>query len=80
MAGRVMLGVIVTKVFVAGAPVDEEVALADAILEPVESHVHGFGAFLFDGVVGEAGGRGVVSLDGRGWLWVAKFFEGDTEG
>jgi hypothetical protein len=36
--------------------------LADAILDPIETHVHGFGSFLFDCFVGEADGGRVVGL------------------
>jgi hypothetical protein len=33
-------------------------SLGDAILDPVESHVDGFGPLLPDGVVGETNGSG----------------------
>ena len=51
-----MFCVVVFEVFRAGSPADEELFLSDAILDPIKTHVHGFGAFLFDRVVGEAGG------------------------
>ena len=53
--------------------------LTYSIAQPVEAHVHGFGSFLFDGVVGDPGGALVVELEGRGSLRVAEFFEGLTE-
>lgn len=74
-----MFGVVVGKVFVALAPVDKEVALTDAVSYPIETHVHGLGAALFDGVVADAGGAGVVGLDGSGWLWVMHVFEDGSE-
>ena len=42
--------------------------------------VDSFGAFLLDGVVGDAGGSAVVGLEGRWWLGMAEFFEGDANG
>ncbi len=56
MSGRMMFCVIIGSVVGAFAPVDDELSLFDAIFGPVESHVHGFGSFLLDGVVGVAGG------------------------
>ena len=41
-----------------------ELVLTDTISNPVESHVHGFCTFGFDGVVGYSGGDSVVCLDG----------------
>jgi hypothetical protein len=51
----VMFRVIVAEVFGAWSPIYEELSLLFTVFEPVESHVQGLGAFLFDGVVGEAG-------------------------
>ena len=60
VGGGMMLGVIVTKIVGAGAPVDDKLSLAGPVLDPIEAHVDGFGSFLFDGVVGEALSSGVV--------------------
>ena len=55
-----------------------ELALGNAVLEPVEAHVNGFGLILFDGVVEDTIGRAVVGSDrGRG-LFVSQFNEGDS--
>ena len=43
-------------------PIDEELFLADAVAGPIKSHVDGFGAFLLNGVIGDAGGCAVVRL------------------
>ena len=80
MFGGMMFCEVIGAVGRAAVPVDMVLVLTDAVADPVETHVHSFGAFLFDGVVGEAGGCGVVSLDWRSGLWVAEFCEGDTEG
>ena len=79
MRGRVVFRVVVCKILGALAPMDEEMALADAVSDPIEAHVHGFGSSLFDGVVADAGGAGVVGLDGSGWLWVMHVFEDGSE-
>ncbi len=71
MSGRVMFSEVVSQIVSAAAPVDKELALGDAVSDPVEAHVDGFGAALFDGVVGNARGTGVVGLDGSGWLWMS---------
>jgi hypothetical protein len=47
-------------------PVYEELALSYAIFNPIETHVHCFGAFLFDNVVGKTCGGRVISLQGVG--------------
>ena len=43
-------------------PVDVVLALVDSVLEPIEAHVYGLGASLFDLAVGDAGGSGVIHL------------------
>ena len=51
MSKRVMFCVIVGQIGYAWLPVDEELATAGAVADPVETHVDGFGALMFDGVV-----------------------------
>ena len=50
MGWGVVLHVTVSQIGCPWVPVDVEVSLLDSVFEPVESHVNGFGAFLFDGV------------------------------
>ena len=45
---------VVSVVKVSWAPVDDELFLADAVRDPVEAHVGGFGGFVLDVVVGKA--------------------------
>jgi hypothetical protein len=71
-----VFGEVVSHVGGAAFPVDNELALADAVADPVEAHVNGFGAFLSDGVIGDAHGILVVGLDGRGRLGMAQLSEG----
>ena len=70
-----VLVVIVAQVSDDGMPVDEELALACAVVYPIKVHVYRFRSFLFGGVVGEAVGCGVVYLDWHGRLWVPQFAE-----
>ena len=51
MSRRVMFLVIVRQIGYAWLPVDEELAAAGAVTDPVETYVNGFGALLFDGVI-----------------------------
>lgn len=71
---------IVSIVTVFWAPVDEELVLANPVLDPVEEHVDDIGGLVLDAVVGKSNRSGVVNLDGGWWLGVAHFSEGDTEG
>ena len=61
-----MFGEVIGEVTFSFGPVDFEFALVDTVLDPVKSHVHGFGAFDFGGVVGEAFGGGVVGDESGG--------------
>ena len=70
-----MLGEVVSQVVFAFFPKYFKLVLADAISYPVETHVNSFGALLFDCVIDNSKGCGIVSLDGGGWLWVTKKFQ-----
>jgi hypothetical protein len=79
MGRRMMLGEVVCLVSFSRFPVDNELALLNAVTDPVESHIHGTRAALLNGVVGYAVGAFVISLDGGWGLRVSKFFQGDTD-
>jgi hypothetical protein len=69
MMGRWMvLGEVVGLIGLAGLPVVDEVALVNLVADPVETHVHGFGAAFLDRVFGNAFSAFVVGLDGCGRL------------
>ncbi len=68
-----MLGEVVGEVLDALVPVDVEVTLSGAILDPIVPHVHGFGATLTNRVVGNTSRSGIVGDNGCGALGVAKF-------
>jgi hypothetical protein len=60
---------VIRKVGFAGLPMDAEVA----------SHVGCFRAALFDGIIDDAMGAGVINLDECWRLWSIHFFEGDVK-
>ncbi len=68
-----VLGEVIGIVVETTAPVDDELAVGDAVFNPVETHVDGFGAALFDGIVGNSGGASIIGLDGGGRLRVTHF-------
>ena len=53
--------------------------MADAVANPVEAHVDGFGAFLFDGVIRNAEGGAVVRDHGSGRLGMTEFLQADSD-
>ena len=73
---RVMLGEGVGKICDPGAVVYQELLLAYTVLDPMETHVHGLGPFLFHSLVGKACGGGVVDLHWGGRLRMLEFLEG----
>ena len=80
----VLIGMVFGKV--AGAiadatlPVDNELALANTVADPGKTHIHGFGAFLFDCIVGNARCSAVVGLDRGRRLIVTQFLETCAQG
>ena len=56
MSRRVMLCVIVGNIVYAWFPVYKELAAAGTVVDPGETHVNGFRALLFDGVIGKSDG------------------------
>ena len=63
-----MFGEVVGLVVCTFAPVDNELALTNSVTHPIKSHVYCFGTALFDSVVDNSGGAGIVSLDVGCWL------------
>ena len=73
MDGGMVFCVVIPVVSAAWGPVDMEVALADTVANPIEAHVDGFGAALFDCVVGYAFGGAVVGGEDCGRLGPSHF-------
>ena len=80
MDGRMILGDIVTKVCCPGFPEGAELVLHGPALEPMEAHVHKLEAFAGNIVCANTMCCCVVSLNGRGRLFVAHFFECMADG
>jgi hypothetical protein len=38
-----VLGMVVSEIFWAGSPIDDKLALADTVFDPITAHVDGFG-------------------------------------
>ena len=75
-----MIDELVTKFSAARFPIQEEFILAFLILDPIEAHVNIFGAFLFNGVIGETFGSGVVVANRSWWVGMPQFSQGCTDG
>jgi len=78
MRDRKMFGEVVSFVVGTCSPLNFELLLALTVLEPVVSHVNGFGAALLDGLVGNTNSCGIVTSH---WCWrlgVPHFFECDA--
>ncbi len=80
VGGRVVLGVVVCHVGGAFFPVKAELALGSTASEPMEMHPDHLDPALNDCVLDESGGSGIVSLDGRWWLFPTHFFERIAQG
>ena len=66
--------VICLKVFVSRNPVDYELFLFYLVFDLMETHVNGFGSFMFDSVVDESNCSEVFGLHWCGRLIVSHFF------
>ena len=73
------LGEEVGKVVRPLPPLDDELPLADAIADPVETHVKRLRAFQLDSVGSDTDCTGVVAEDGRGGLSVSECEEDGAE-
>ena len=74
-----MLGKVISFVGATFAPEDMELLLADTITDPIESHVNGFGTFLLDRIIGDAGCGAIVSLDRSRGLRMAQLFKRNAQ-
>jgi hypothetical protein len=70
---RVMFGEIITKIGGSWLPVSIQGIIGPGGLNlvPNKIAVHHFGDSLSDSTIGDAGGSGIVGLNGRGGLWMA---------
>ena len=79
MRRGMLLGEVVGEVVAAFAPMDDVLVLADAVLDPIKTHVHGFGAALLDCVIDDAHAHTLSVCIGVGLEGVQKFEQCDTE-
>ena len=77
MRRRKMLGEIVTVVVLSGSPVEIELLLSNAILEPMILHIKGFRALHADGSMKDIVCSRVIRFEwSTSWrLWMPKFFK-----
>ena len=66
--------------FCARVPVESELPFDHVAAHLVESHVHGLGALMDNGVAGDSHGGGIISLDGRLPLGPFNFYESLLQG
>ena len=77
---RVVFGSAVGKILLCTFPADMELILSLAVAQPAETHVHGFGSTLDDGVSEDTDSAFVIELK-WGWaLWMAHFLQGRSDG
>ena len=57
-----VLGRIVHQTVFTWFPEDVQLSLGGSVLEPIESHVDGFGTFLFDSSCEDATGSNIISF------------------
>ena len=76
MRRGVVLGEVVCQVEFSLLPVYSELALFDAVLYPIEPHIHGFGSSDFGASIGKAICGGVIGGNSS-WLclWISYFGE-----
>ena len=72
--------IVSSQISLSWGPIDLELALGDAVAEPVKAHVNGFGSILLDGVVEDTIGSAVVGLDRGRMLPESQFNESDSVG
>ena len=66
---------IITSGVVARFPIYFELALSTSVTYPIETHINGLGAFLFDGVRGESYGGVVFQFHVGGRMGMIHFFQ-----
>jgi hypothetical protein len=72
MGQCMMLCEVVVQISFSGLPVDDELELFDLVMDPVETHVHGFVSALLNSFVGYALSKFMDCLDCSGRLRMTK--------
>jgi hypothetical protein len=60
MGSGMMFSEIISTIQTTFFPVDKKLALANPIAYPVVTHIHSFGTFLSDSIIGDATGSAII--------------------
>ena len=80
MGGGMVFGKVISKIIHARSPVDQELALAGPVLDPIKAHVDCLGSFLFESFIGKVLDSGVVNLHRDSWLEMPHFLQRGSNG
>ena len=80
VCSRVVLGRVVGQIVFSWFPEDVELALGYVVFEPIESHVYGFGLFLFDSACEDTTCCNIVGFQWSWGLGVAQFDKALADG
>ena len=69
-----VLSEVVGEVEVSFLPVDSVLSLFDAVLDPVELHIHGLGSFYFRSAIGKTISGGIIGGQANGVCLLAAQF------
>jgi hypothetical protein len=70
---------VVREVFLAGVPTELVHPLGHFVTDPKEPHFHRARALAFDGIIGNAHGRGIITMHWGLWLGVAHVGQGEAK-
>jgi hypothetical protein len=74
-----MFGEIISFVEIAAFPINTELALVEAVANPIKVQVNRLGMLLVDSVICDAGSSTIVGDNRGGRLAVAKVFKADSK-
>eukprot|EP00957_Ditylum_brightwellii_P081925 6230703-Ditylum_brightwellii.AAC.1 len=74
-----MLGVVVTKILQARAPIYDKVILYNSIVHPIESHVNNPGSLLLDSFIQDSIHGGIICHHQCGQMGMAHLLQGHAE-
>jgi hypothetical protein len=71
MSGRMVLREVIGIIISTPSPINHEFLGANAVTDPIKSHINSLGPFLFDRIISDPSSTGIISLDGCWGLWMA---------
>ena len=75
---RMVIGYVVANIGASRIPIVTELSLGFAESNPIETHIHGFGLFGDNGIVGDSHCYVIVSVDIRMGSIPTHLYEGQT--